>query len=529
MILLNNVKIPLEADFADLKPYAAAVLKTDLSQIRAASLYKKSVDARKKENVHFCCSLLVDTVLPEGKILKQCKNAAPYLAKPYVWKQATTLPEKRPVVVGFGPAGMFAALTLSRAGLCPLVLERGGSVEERTVTVERFFAGGALDPECNVQFGEGGAGTFSDGKLNSGIKDPRCRAVLKTFYEYGAPERILTDAKPHIGTDILTKVVKNIRLEILRLGGEVRFHAKLEDLRFSGKKLTGITASGEEIPCDTLVLAIGHSARDTFSLLQSRGAAMCRKPFSVGVRIEHLQSDIDRALYGDFADHPALMAADYKLAAHPENGRGVYTFCMCPGGQVVNASSEQGGIAVNGMSMSRRDGANANSAVLVEVLPTDFAGDDPLAGCFFQRNIEQAAFAANGGAVPVTTAGQFLFGKPFSAGKIKPTVKPSYAFTEFSSLFPDFVTNGLKQGILLFDKKIKGFADPDAILTAPETRSSSPVRLLRGEDGQSVSLGGVYPCGEGAGYAGGILSAAVDGIKTAEALMSAYSDSQTEY
>ena len=519
MLIVHNVTIPLDALFSDLKPYAAKALKTAEQDILSVSLFRKSVDARKKEDVHFCCSLLVKTALAEEKILKRNKNAAKYTPRPYRWQKATALPENRPVVVGFGPAGMFAALTLARAGLRPLVLERGGEVAQRTEAVKRFFETGVLDPESNVQFGEGGAGTFSDGKLNSGIKDIRCRAVLETFCEHGAPPDILTDAKPHIGTDVLSKIVKNIRLEILRLGGEVRFHTKLEQLHFSDQKLFSVTATGEEIPCNTLILAIGHSARDTFSMLKSSGAQMIRKPFSVGVRIEHLQSDIDRALYGDFAGHPALGAADYKLAVHLPNGRGVYTFCMCPGGQVINASSEEGGIAVNGMSLSRRDGVNANSAVLTEVLPTDFAGEDPLAGCRFQREIEKAAFAANKGAVPVTTAGHFLFGKPFSLGKVAPTVKPDYAFTDFSTLFPDFVTDSLKEGILLFDQKIKGFADPDAILTAPETRSSSPVRILRGEDGQSVSLAGVYPCGEGAGYAGGIMSAAVDGMKTAESII----------
>ena len=529
MLILHNVNIPLDASFSDLKPYAAKALKIAEQDILSVSLYRKSVDARKKEDVHFCCSLLAETALPEEKILKRNKNAAVFSPQPYCWQKAASLPKNRPVVVGFGPAGMFAALTLARAGLRPIVLERGGEVAQRTEAVKRFFESGVLDPECNVQFGEGGAGTFSDGKLNSGIKDIRCRAVLETFCEHGAPPDILTDAKPHIGTDVLSKIVKNIRLEILRHGGEVRFRTKLEQLHFSAGKLACLTAAGEEIPCDTLILAIGHSARDTFSMLKSSGAHMIRKPFSVGVRIEHLQSDIDRALYGAFAGHPALGAADYKLAVHLPNGRGVYTFCMCPGGQVINASSEEGGIAVNGMSLSRRDGVNANSAVLTEVLPTDFVGDDPLAGCRFQREIEQAAFSANKGAVPVTTAGQFLFGKPFSLGKVAPTIKPDFGFTDLSTLFPAFVTDSLKEGILLFDQKIKGFADPDAILTAPETRSSSPVRILRGEDGQSVSLAGVYPCGEGAGYAGGILSAAVDGMKTAENVMSAYACSQKGY
>ena len=525
MLLINNVNLSLDTDFSDLKSYAARALKIDTSAVKSARLYRKSVDARKKSDLHFCCSLLAELNINESSVLKRAKNAQIYSPREYVWQTAAKKSESRPVIVGFGPAGMFAALYLARAGLRPLVLERGRDVDSRTADVNRFFAGGELNTESNVQFGEGGAGTFSDGKLNTGIKDFRCRAVLEEFYKHGAPKSILTDAKPHIGTDILVNVVKSIRKEIISLGGEVRFETRLDNLRFKDGRLAAAVAANEEIPCERLILATGHSARDTFSMLKEKGVDMIRKPFSMGVRIEHLQSDINKALYGDFALHPALSAADYKLAAHLQNGRGVYTFCMCPGGEVINASSESGGIAVNGMSRSKRDGANANSALLVSVDPEYLKGDDVLEGCALQRKTEQAALAAAGGAVPVSTVGSFVFGKPFKITKVKPTVKPSFAYADFETIFPAFICDSLKEGILLFDKKIRGFADGSAVLTAPETRSSSPVRILRGEDGQSLSHKGIYPCGEGAGYAGGIMSAAADGLKAAEALTAKFKSS----
>lgn len=520
MLLINNVNLPLDTDFSDLKPYAARALKIDTSAVESARLYRKSVDARKKNELHFCCSMLAELNINENAALKKAKNASVYAPREYVWRISEKRPETRPVIVGFGPAGMFAALFLARAGLRPLALERGRDADSRTADVNRFFAGGELNPESNVQFGEGGAGTFSDGKLNTGIKDFRCRAVLEELYKHGAPESILTDAKPHIGTDILVSVVKSIREEIISLGGEVRFETRLDNLRFMDGRLVAAVTADEEISCERLILATGHSARDTLIMLKENCVNMIRKPFSMGVRIEHLQSDINKALYGDFAFHPALSAADYKLAAHLENGRGVYTFCMCPGGEVINASSEAGGIAVNGMSRSKRDGVNANSALLVSVEPEDLEGDDVLAGCTLQRKTEQAAYNFAGGAVPVSTVGSFVFGKPFEITKVKPTVKPEYASADFEKIFPSFICDSLKEGILLFNKKIKGFADESSVLTAPETRSSSPVRILRGEDGQSLSHRGIYPCGEGAGYAGGIMSAAVDGLKTAEALLS---------
>lgn len=515
MILINNLKLPLDTDFDNLKAVVEERLKIKTNSV---TLYKKSVDARRKSELHFCCSVLIDAQ-NEQTVLKKNKNAQTFCKKEYVWQKCETAKKSRPLVVGFGPCGIFCAYTLAKVGLRPIVIERGSDVDKRAVQVAEFLNGGVLDENSNVQFGEGGAGTFSDGKLNTGIKDVRCRTVLEVFASHGADNKILTDAKAHIGTDVLSKVVKNIRQEIIALGGEVLFDTKLEKINTENGKIISVSANGKEILCDTVVLATGHSARDVFSLLLKDGVEMVRKPFSVGVRIEHLQEDINKALYGRFYNHPALSAADYKLAVHLENGRGVYTFCMCPGGEVINSSSEKGGLAVNGMSNSKRDGINANSALLVGVEPQDFEGDDVLAGCEFQKKIETKAFEILGGKVPVTTVGQFVFGKEPVITKVKPTVRPQYDFANFSEIFPEFVTESLKAGILEFDKKINGFASESAVLTAPETRSSSPVRIVRDEFYQSVTLKGLYPAGEGAGYAGGIMSAAVDGMRVAEEII----------
>ena len=516
MIIINNIKLPLDTDLNDIYSIATNKLKINKQDIIYAQVYRKSVDARDKRDVHFCVSIIAK-LKNEAQVLKKNKNAAPYTKKEYIWQKAQS--DIRPVVIGFGPAGMFASLTLARAGLKPIVYERGADVDTRTADVEKFFAGGTLNPESNVQFGEGGAGTFSDGKLNSGIKDIRCRTVLEVFHEFGAQRDILIDAKPHIGTDILKNVVKNIRNEIISLGGEVNFNSKLDGVFFENNRLAEISVNGQKLKCEQLCLCIGHSARDTFKMLYNSGVEMTRKPFAMGVRIEHLQSEINKALYGEFANHKALKAADYKLAVHLPSGRGVYTFCMCPGGEVINASSEQGGIAVNGMSNSRRDGANANSALLVGINPEDFDGDNVFAGCELQAKIEQKAYEIAGGAVPITTVGNFVFDKDAQIGAVKPTVKPKYIFADLCDIYPKFITDSLKDGIIEMDKKIRGFACCDAILTAPETRSSSPVRITRNEAGESVNFGGIYPCGEGAGYAGGIMSAAVDGIKSAEKII----------
>ncbi len=517
MILVSNLKFPLDTDFSNL----LGVVNFKGVKIKSAKLYKKSVDARRKNDVHFCCSVLLD-VENENIALKRIKNSKPYTEPVYKYKKAAA--DMRPVVVGFGPAGIFAAYTLAKAGLCPIVIERGDDVDTRQTKVDAFWAGGTLDTESNVQFGEGGAGTFSDGKLTTGISDIRCREVLKIFNENGADDSILTDAKAHIGTDVLAVVIKNIRNKIITLGGEVRFAQRLEKINTNNNVVCSldIRKQGGEtytLPCQKVILAIGHSARDTLYMLKDIGLRMVKKPFAMGLRIEHLQKDINKSLYGDFAEHPALTNASYKLAVHLENGRGVYTFCMCPGGYVVNASSEEGKIAVNGMSYAARDGQNANSAVLTEVLPDDL-DDDLLSGVELQRKIEEAAYnITDGKGVPVQTVGGYVFGED-TEPQIEATVKPRAIFTDLSKIFPDFINNSLRLGITELDKKLCGFADKGALLTGPETRSSCPIRMIRNEKLNSINIEGVFPAGEGAGYAGGIMSAAVDGIKCAESLIS---------
>ena len=515
MIIIRNIKMPLDTDFGDLK---AAVSKKFNINARSVRLFKKAVDARRKDDVCFNCAFLVETE-NDTAVLKRLKkyDAAEYREKPYIFP-AVSGKYSRPVVVGFGPCGMFAALSLAKSGLCPIVLERGRDVDRRMLDVNRFFATNELDESSNIQFGEGGAGTFSDGKLNTGIKDPRIATVLKTFADQGAGERILYDSKPHIGTDVLVKVVRSIRQEIIALGGEVLFEHKLTDIKSVNGRVTSVTVETpdgiKEMPCDNVLLCVGHSARDTFEMLKRINIEMQPKPFAVGARIEHLQRQIDRAQYGDFAGHPSLGAADYRLAEHISNGRGVFTFCMCPGGEVVNASSEKGRIAVNGMSYNARDGKNANSAVLVGVDTADYFKNDVLDGMYFQREIEEKAYSVGKGLPVSENLGSFL-GQGVSDGSVTPTVKTGVTFGKIEEVLPRFVTDSLKEGILLFDRKLKGFADPSAVLTAPETRSSSPVKIIRDERGVA-SLKGLYPCGEGAGYAGGITSAAVDGLKTAE-------------
>lgn len=511
---LDDWRLPVEA-------IAARALRVKPGEIRSARLIRKSVDAREKSDVHFTLTLDVETArdvrpLPRnGEVIEE-KPVAPTA------KVKVMLPH-RPVVVGMGPAGLFAGLELAKAGLKPLVIERGRPVDQRERDVENFWRTGRLDPLSNVQFGEGGAGAFSDGKLNSGIKDPRCRRVLETLHAAGAPEEILWEAKPHIGTDELKAAVRGLREEILRLGGEVRFETVLTGLRVEDGHVTGAVLNGREIfDTNHVILAVGHSARDTFEWLHRMGVSMSPKPFAIGARIEHRQADINRAQYGKFAAHPALGAADYKLSVHLPNGRAVYTFCMCPGGVVVAAASEDGGAVVNGMSLFARDGENANSALLVNVTPADFDGDDPLAGVRFQREWERAAFLAGGSDyhAPAQTVGDFLKGVPSTRGDgVKPSYRPGVKWGSLDECLPGFVTDALREALPLLDRKLKGFASPEAVFTGVETRSSSPVRIERGQDCVSMSLTGLYPCGEGAGYAGGIMSAAVDGLRCAEAVM----------
>ena len=525
MILVRNLRLAADEDFSLLRHRAAEKLRISEARILSCTLKKRSLDARKKERIQWVCTAAVLVSGDEKKLLKRMEgpDITEYLIPVYDIPRCES--SERPVIIGFGPAGMFAALVLSRAGLCPVVLERGQDAVSRRAAVDCFQDGGPLDPENNVQFGEGGAGTFSDGKLNTGTHDRRIHWVLEQFYRHGASESVLWDAKPHIGTDILVEVVQSIRREIISLGGEVHFGSCMTALELCGGTLAGlhVRSGGSErfLPCRHVILAIGHSARDTVLTLFKQGLVVERKAFAMGVRIEHRQADIDSAQYG--RPRGSLPAADYSLHVHLPDGTGVFSFCMCPGGHVIAAASEDGGVVTNGMSFSDRASENANAALLVGLKPEDFPGDGPLAGMYWQRAIEQAAYRCSGNnyLAPAQTVGSFLTGKPdLGPGAVLPSYRPGVCWTDLHTVLPKIITDALAAALPLFGRQLAGFDRPDAVLTGPETRSSSPVRILRGAD-LSSSVHGLYPCGEGAGYAGGITSAAVDGMRCAEAVMRA--------
>ncbi|MBR4457775.1 MAG: FAD-dependent monooxygenase [Clostridia bacterium] len=526
MLRIGNLTMPPDYTPADLPSAVAARLRIPAKDVLSVRLVRRSVDARDKADVHFV--LTVDAeVRGEHALLKHLKpgiaSPAPREGHPAI--PAARLP-RRPVVVGAGPAGLFCALILAMAGARPILVERGKAVEDRTRDVRALQTEARLDPESNVQFGEGGAGAFSDGKLTTGTKSPWQRFVLETFVRNGAPEEILWLAKPHIGTDRLKGTIASLRGEILSLGGEVRFSTRLTRLETRAGAVTGVHLEGPEgaglLETDHVFLCIGHSARDTLQQLFLDGVRMVQKPFAIGVRIEHPQALIDRARYGCFAGHPALGAAEYKLNVHTPDGRGVYSFCMCPGGEVIASASQEGGVVTNGMSLHARDGVNANAALLVGVGPADFGDDHPLAGFVLQRRIEKAAFRAGGGGfrAPVQTVGDFLAERETRVlGSVEPTYRPGVTPADLRAVLPDAVIRDLRYALPRMNGMLNGFAHPDALLTGAETRSSSPVRLPRGQDGCAVGLAGLYPCGEGAGYAGGIMSAATDGIEAAVRLM----------
>ena len=526
MICISGISLPFDEDESAAIEQARKKARLSPALLRDGFVVKRSLDARKREDIRYVYTVGLCTSL---------RNEAHYLERLHLGGAAVreetpslTLAvgdrplSHRPLIAGFGPAGMFCALLLAQHGFRPIVLERGAALDERVAALERFWSGGALDPSANVQFGEGGAGTFSDGKLTTRIGDMRCEWVLHELRRLGAPGIITRQAKPHIGTDRLRQVVKNLRREIISLGGEVHFCTALEGLCIQSGRLHAVRTSGGELPAEVLVTALGHSARDSFQMLLDSGLTLQPKAFSVGVRIEHRREDVNRALYGGFAGHPKLPEGEYQLSQRVD-GRGVYTFCMCPGGLVVPASSEAGGVVVNGMSEFARDAENSNSALVVGVEPADFGGG-PLGGVAFQQRLEQAAFRLGEGGykAPVQTVGRFLEERP---GADFGRVAPSYAIgvepADFRELFDPGILKMLRLGLRAFGGRLRGFACPDAVLTGVESRTSSPVRVLRDESLQS-QVAGVYPCGEGAGYAGGIMSAAVDGLRVAGEIIGTY-------
>ncbi len=530
MLRLTEVKLSLEHPEGALRSAILKRLGIPDGDLIRFEIHRRGYDARKRTEIALVYTLDVE-VRNESAVLKKLHgdkhvSVTPDMAYKFVTRAPTGL-NSRPVIIGAGPCGLLAGLILAQMGFRPLLLERGKAVRERTKDTWGLWRKGELNPESNVQFGEGGAGTFSDGKLYSQIKDPQHhgRKVLEEFVKAGAPKEILYVSKPHIGTFKLVSMVEHMRATIESLGGEIRFQSRVVDVEIEAGQIRAVVlADGERIAAGHVVLALGHSARDTFRMLHARGVYIEPKPFSVGFRIEHPQSLIDRCRFGDKAGDPTLGAADYKLVYHAGNGRSAYSFCMCPGGTVVAATSEEGRVVTNGMSQYSRNERNANAAIVVGITPEDFPGDvktNPLAGMDFQRHWEERAFQAGGGgyAAPAQKVGDFLAGRPSTGpGSVLPSYTPGVHWTDLSTCLPDYVIATIREALPAFYKQIKGFAMDDAVLTGVETRTSSPIRLTRGDDYQSLNTRGLYPAGEGAGYAGGILSAAVDGIKVAEAV-----------
>ncbi len=515
--ILRRLSVPLseltrENEWSLLKHLSARKMGISEGEIQEFGILKESLDARKKSNLQVVYSVLVSCC---GRV-KSDKDIVAFLPSETIPLQKRE-PSTRPVIVGAGPCGLFCAYELIERGFSPIILERGEEVDKRFLSVQSFWSKGILNPESNVQFGEGGAGTFSDGKLTTRINDPRCTKVLEAFHTHGAPNEVLYMAKPHVGTDVLRQVIKSMREKLRERGAQFLFSTRMESLLIKNGTVQGVRLSdGTEILTSAVILAIGHSSRDTFQKLYEQGVEMTQKPFSVGVRIEHLQEWINEAQYGKMK-HYKLGAADYQLFEHMED-RTAYSFCMCPGGVVVAAASEEKTVVTNGMSYHARNGVNANSAFVVSVTPKDFESTHPLSGIDFQRRLEQACYQKTGGyRAPVQKLSDFLSDKPSMAlGQVKPSYTGDTVCTSISNILPDFVVNGIKRAAPLFDRKLKGFMHPDALLTAVETRTSSPVRIQRNELFQSTSIKGLFPAGEGAGYAGGIVSAAVDGIRVAE-------------
>ncbi len=535
---VSGIALPLDAPVQEAFQAAAVLLRrhrllrgqTDLHDFHVG---RRAVDARRRRDVHFVYTVTVTGDFPTVTEEKRC--ALPAGISLLVQEEPVPVIGKkrlshRPVVVGSGPAGLFAALLLAERGYRPILLERGGDVEERAAAVAHFYATRQLDTRTNIQFGAGGAGTFSDGKLVTRVSDPYGQYILRRLVEFGAPEDILWQARPHVGTDYLRRAVSAMLERIVTLGGEVRFHTLLEDISLADGRLQGMTCEGSSVACDAMILAVGHSARDTYAMLMKKPLLLEAKPFSVGMRIEHLQADMDAAMYGDFAGHPGLPHAEYAVSAH-FGERGVYSFCMCPGGEVMAAASEEGGLVVNGMSYRDRGGRNANAALAVSVLPGDFGGT-PSGAISFQRQIEQAAFCAGGGdyTVPLCTVGDFLSGTYTSEpSRIKPTYMGgdrTWRVADPASFLPHYVVNTLRFGVAEFGRRTAGFDAMDALLSGAETRTSAPIRILRSENREAVGCRGLFPCGEGAGYAGGITSAALDGLRSALSLMAAYAPSE---